>query len=104
MNVTLWILAALFGFAIVVQLLAYIFRSRQSLVALQKELDACTPIMIEYRRKAEWLETRLEDLLDAAQLQSCDSNQEQERLDQLIRRIKTEAVQNGYFLRFSDLD
>ena len=104
MNVTLWILGALFGFAMLVQLLAYIYRSRRSLKSLQKELNACTPIMLDYRRKAEWLESRLEDLLDAAQLQSCDVNREQERLDQTIRIIKTEAIQNGYLLRFSDID
>jgi len=52
----------------------------------------------------EWLESRLEDLLDAAQLQSCDVSQEQQRLDQMIRTIKTEAMQNGYRLGLGDLD
>jgi hypothetical protein len=104
MNGALWILGGLFGFAILVQLLAFIYRSRRTLVSLQKELRACTPIMLDYRRKAEWLESRLEDLLDAARLQSCDVDHKQERLDRLICTIKAEAEQNGYLLGFGDID
>jgi len=60
--------------------------------------------MVDCSRKLEWLESRLEDLLDAVQLQSCDVSREQERLDQLIRTIKTEAMQNGYRLGLGDID
>jgi len=104
MNQPLWILSALFGFVILVQLFSYIYRSQQLLRSLQKEINASTQTMLDCSRKAEWLESRLEDLLDAAQLQSCDVSREQERLDQLIRTIKTEAMQNGYRLGLGDLD
>ncbi len=104
MNEQLWILGALFGFAILVQLFASIYRSQKSLISLQKEINASTQIILEFRRKVEWLESSLENLLDAAQLQSCDVNREQERLDQLIRTVKTEAIQNGYLLGFGDID
>ncbi|MEN8760949.1 MAG: hypothetical protein ABF290_00850 [Thiogranum sp.] len=103
-NEPLWILGVLFGFVLLVQLLSYISRSRQLLRSLQKEINASTQTMVEYSRKMEWLESRLEDLLDAAQLQSCDVSQEQERLDQVIRTIKTEAMQNGYRLGLGELD
>jgi len=104
MNEPLWVLSVLFGFAILVQLLSYIHRSRQLLRVLQKEINASTQTMVDCSRKVEWLESRLEDLLDAAQLQSCDESREQERLDQLIRTIKTEAMQNGYRLGLGDID
>ena len=104
MNEPLWILSVLFGFAILVQLLSYIHRSRQSLRSLQKKINASTQTMVDCSRKLEWLESRLEDLLDAVQLQSCDVSREQERLDQLIRTIKTEAMQNGYRLGLGDID
>lgn len=104
MNEPLWILSILFGFAILVQLFSYIYRSQQLLRSLQKEINASTQTMLDCRRKADWLESRLEDLLDAAQLQSCDVNREQERLDQLIRTIKTEATQNGYHPVLDDID
>jgi len=104
MNEPLWILGVLFGFALLVQLLAYINRSRQSLRSLQKEINASTQTMVDCNRKVEWLESRLEDLLDAAQLQSCDVSQEQERLDQVIRTIKIEAMQNGYRLGLGEID
>jgi len=104
MNETVWILSALFGFAILVQLLAYLYRTQQSLRSLQQELNASTQIMLDCSHKVEWFESRLEDLLDAAQLQSCDVSQEQKRLDQLIRTIKTEAMQRGYRLGLGELD
>jgi len=104
MNEPLWILGILFGFVILVQLLSYIHRSRQSLRSLQKEINASTQTMLDCSRKVEWLESRLEDLLDAAQLQSCDVSQEQQRLDKMIRTIKTEAMQNGYRLGLGELD
>ena len=104
MNEPVWILSALFGFAILVQLLAYLYRTQQSLRSLQQELNASTQIMLDCSHKVEWLESRLEDLLDAAQLQSCDVSQEQKRLDQLIRTIKAEAMQRGYRLGPGELD
>ena len=104
MNEPLWILSLLFGFAILVQLFSYIYRSQQLLRSLQKEMNASTQTILDCSNKAEWLESRLEDLLDAAQLQSCDVTREQERLDQLIRTIKTEAMQNGYRLGLGDID
>jgi predicted Holliday junction resolvase-like endonuclease len=104
MNEPVWILSALFGFAILVQLLAYLYRTQQSLRSLQQELNASTQIMLDCSHKVEWFESRLEDLLDAAQLQSCDVSQEQKRLDQLIRTIKTEAMQRGYRLGLGELD
>ena len=104
MSEPLLILSALFMFAILVQLVSYLYKSRQSLRTLRKEVNASTQAMLDYRRKAEWLESRLEDLLDAAQLQSCDADREQARLDQLIRTIRTEATQNGYRVGLSDLD
>jgi hypothetical protein len=60
--------------------------------------------MLDCSHKVEWLESRLEDLLDDAQRQSCDVRQEQKRLDQLIRTIKTEAMQRGYRLGLGELD
>ena len=42
MNEPVWILSALFGFAILVQLLAYLYRTQQSLRSLQQELNAAT--------------------------------------------------------------
>jgi len=104
MNEPLWILSALLGFAILVQLLSYIYRSQRLLRSLQKEINASTQTILDYRRKADWFESRLDDLLDATQLQSCDVNREQERLDQLIRTIKAEAVQCGYRPELGDLD
>ena len=104
MNQPLWILSALFGFVILVQLFSYIYRSRQLLRALQKEINASTQTLWDCSRKAEWLESRLEDLLDAAQLQACDAGGKQERLDEVIRAIKSEAMQNGYRLGLGDLD
>ena len=104
MNEPVWILSALFGFAILVQLLAYLYRTQQSLRSLQQELNASTQIMLDCSHKVEWFESRLEDLLDAAQLQSCDVSQEQKRLDQLIRTIKAEAMQRGYRLGLGELD
>lgn len=104
MNEPLWILSILFGYAILVQLFSYIYRSQQLLRSLQKEVNASTQTILDCSRKAEWLESRLEDLLDAAQLQSCDVSREQERLNQLIRTVKTEAMQNGYRLGFGDID
>ena len=71
---------------------------------LRKEVNASTQTILDCSRKAEWLESRLEDLLDAAQLQSCDVSQEQERLDQVIRTIKIEAMQNGYRLGLGEID
>ena len=104
MNQPLWILSILFGFAILVQLISYTFRSQQLLRSLQKEVNAATQTILDCSRKAEWYESRLEDLLDAAQLQSCDVSREQERLNQLILIIKAEAMQNGYRLGFGDID
>jgi predicted Holliday junction resolvase-like endonuclease len=104
MNQPLWILSVLFGFVILVQLFSYIYRSQQSLRSLQKQINASTQSLLDCSRKAEWLESRLEDLLDAAQLQACDADREQERLDELIRTIKSEAMQNGYRLGLGDLD
>ena len=104
MNEPLWILGILFGFTILVQLFSYIFRSQQLLRSLQKDINTSTQTILDCSRKVEWLESRLEDLLDAAQLQSCNGNREQERLDQLIRTIKTEAMQNGYRVGFGDID
>jgi hypothetical protein len=72
--------------------------------SLQEELNASTQIMLDCSHKVEWLESRLDDLLDDAQLQSCDVRQEQKRLDQLIRIIKTEAMQRGYRLGVGEPD
>ena len=104
MNEPLWILSLLFGFVVLVQLFSYIYRSRQLLRSLQKEVTASTQTLLDCSRKAEWLESRLEDLFDAVQLQSCDMSEEQERLDVLIRSIKTEALQNGNRLGLGEID
>ena len=89
-NEPVWILSALFGFALLVQLLAYLYRTQRSLRLLQEKLNASTQIMLDCSHKVEWFKSRVENLLEAAQLQSCDVRQEQKRLDQLIRTIKTE--------------
>jgi len=104
MSEPLWILGMLFGFAILVQLFSYVYGLQHIRRLLEKEVNASTQTLLDCKRKAEWLESRLEDLLDAAQLQSCDVNREQERLDQLINAIKTEAIQNGYRSEFGDLN
>ena len=89
-NEPVWILSALFGFALLGQLLAYLYRTQRSLRLLQEKLNASTQIMLDCSHKVEWFKSRVENLLEAAQLQSCDVRQEQKRLDQLIRTIKTE--------------
>ncbi len=104
MSEPLWILGMLFGFAIMVRLFSYVYELQHMRRSLQKEINASTQTLLDCMRKAEWLESRMEDLLDAAQLQSCDVNREQKRLDQLIDAIKTEGMQNGYRLGLSDLD
>ena len=104
MNETLLILCALFGFAVLVEVFSTLYRARQLRRTLQRELHSATQMMIELRQKNEWLELRLEDLLDAAQLQSVDVDREQERLDRLTHAIKNEASQKGYRLGLGDID
>jgi hypothetical protein len=104
MSQTLWILAVLLGFAILVQLLAYFYRSQQALRALHREINASTQTLIEYRRKTEWLESRLEDLIDATRLQSCGADSEPQRLERLINTIKHEAREYGYRPSLGDID
>ncbi len=104
MSEPLLILSVLFIFALLVQLVSYLYKSQQSLRALRKEVNTSTQAMLDYRRKSEWLESRLEDLLDATQLQSCDAGRDQQQLDRLIRTIKTEAMQNGFRVGLGDLD
>ncbi len=104
MNGTLWILGALFGFAVLGQLLSYIYRLRLSLHLLQKEIAESTRTTFETRRKTEWLECRLQDMLDAAQLRSSDAKRAWQRLDRVTRIIKHEARYNGCRVGLSDID
>ena len=104
MNEPLWILGVLFGFAILVQLFSLIWRSLQLVNTLNKEVNASAQIILDCTRKNEWLEARLEDLLDASQLQSCDANHDPDRLNKLIRNIKNEAAQKGYLLVLAEID
>ena len=64
MNETLWLLLALFGFAVVAQTLAHIFALRRSLSDLEEDVAESTQTIFESRRKNEWLEARVQDLLD----------------------------------------
>jgi hypothetical protein len=104
MSETLLILGALLGFAIVVQLFCYHHRNRRLIRCLEQEIDSSTQVMYESRRRIQWLEERLEDLLDAAQFRSGDPDEDWTRLDRAARSIKEEARQKGYRLGLGDLD
>jgi K+-sensing histidine kinase KdpD len=104
MNETLWLLLALFGFAVVAQTLAHIFALRRSLRDLEDEVAESTQTIFESRRKNEWLEARVQDLLDAAQLHSGDTQEAWRRLEQVIRRIKADAMGKGYNVGLGDID
>ena len=104
MNDTLWLLVALFGFAVVGQTLAHIFALRRSLRDLEEEVAESTQTIFESRRKTEWLEARFQDLLDAAQLRSGDAQEAWERLQQVTRSIKADAMGKGYNVGLGDID
>lgn len=104
MNETLWLLVAVFGFAVVGQTLAYIFSLRRSVRALEEEVAEATQNIFESRRKTDWLEARFQDLLDAAQLRSDDAQGGWQRLEQLTRAIKADAMHKGYQVGLGDID
>ncbi len=104
MNGTLWLLTALFGFAVLGQLFSYIYRLQLSLNLLHKQIAESTRITFETRRKSEWLECRLQDMLDAAQLRSSDAKRAWQRLDHVARIVKHEARHNGCRVGLSDID
>ncbi len=104
MNDTLWLLVTLFGFAVLGQMLAYIFSLRRSIRTLEEQVAKSTQTIFESRRKTEWLESRFEDLLDAAELRSGDAQGAWERLEQVTRSIKVEAVRKGYHAGLDDID
>lgn len=104
MNATLLMLGALFGFAVLGQLFSYIYKLRLSLHLLQKEIAESTRTTFETRRKMEWLECRLQDMLDAAQLRSSDVRRAWKRLDHVSQTIKVEARRNGCRVGLSDID
>ena len=104
MSETLWLLAALFGIAILVQLASYLFSSQRTMRFLQNEINASTQALFESRRKTEWLESHLEDLLDAAQRRSSDLGKEWQRIDHVTRTIRDEAQQKGYRVGLGETD
>jgi len=104
MSETLWLLAALFGFAVVGQTLAHIFALRRSLRDLEEEVAEATQTIFEARRKSEWLEARVQDLLDAAQLRSGDAQAAWQQLEQVTRSIKADAMVRGYNVGLADID
>jgi predicted Holliday junction resolvase-like endonuclease len=104
MSETLWLLGGLLGFAILVQLVAYVFNVQRVMRALQNEINASTQALFESRRRTEWLESRLEDLLDAAQRRSDDLDTEWERIDHVTRTIRDEANQEGYRIGLGEFD
>ena len=63
-----------------------------------------TQTIFESRRKLEWLEANLDDLLDAAQLGTEDAQAACERMQQVSRRIRDEARHKGYRLGLGDID
>ena len=104
MNETLWTLIALFGVAIVAQLVAHFYRLRRSLGLLEQEVADSTQTIFESRRQMEWLEACLDDLLDAAQLATDDAQAACERMQQVSRRIRGDARDKGYRLGLGDID
>jgi K+-sensing histidine kinase KdpD len=104
MNETLWLLLILFGFAVVAQTLAHLFTLRRSLRELEEEVAESTQTIFESRRKNEWLEARVQDLLDAAQLKSGDPQDAWRRLESVIRRTKADAMAKGYNVGLGDID
>jgi predicted Holliday junction resolvase-like endonuclease len=104
MNQTLWLLAALLGFAVVGQTLSYIVALRRSVRALEEEVAESTQTIFESRRKMEWLESRLEDLLSTAQMRSGDTRKAWEHLERVTRSIKADALYKGYDVGLTDID
>ena len=104
MNETLWTLIALFGLAIVAQLVAHFYRLRRSLGLLEQEVADSTQTIFESRRKLDWLEASLDDLLDAAQLGTEDADAACERMQEVSRRIRDDARHKGYRLGLGDID
>jgi hypothetical protein len=104
MNGTLVILSGLFAFALVVRLMSYIVKSQQQVRALRNEIDGSTQALFESRRKTEWLESHLEDLLVAAQRRSEDLSVEWQRIDQVASAIRNEARRRGYRIGLGDVD
>ena len=103
MNDTLWIVSVLFGFAVLAQTFTSAYRLRRSVKALQEELAACTQSLFECQHRNDWLETHLEDLLDAAQLRT-DDPQACDKFNQIVQTIKDESVENRYRVRISDIN
>lgn len=104
MNETLWTLIAVFGLAVVAQLVAHFYRLRRSLRLLEQDVADSTQTIFESRRKLEWLEACLDDLLDAAQLGADDAQAACERMQQVSRRIRDDARHKGYRLGLCDID
>jgi len=104
MSETLWLLGALFGFAILVQLVSYVFNLQRMVRALQNEINTSTQALFESRRRTEWLESHLEDLLDAAQRRSDDLDTEWQRINHVTRTIRDEANKEGYRIGLGDID
>ncbi|MBU1193203.1 MAG: hypothetical protein KKE76_16040 [Gammaproteobacteria bacterium] len=102
MNDTLWIVSLLFGFAVLAQTFTSAYRLRREVKILQEELVASTQNLYECQRRNDWLETHLEDLLDAAQLRS-DDPQSGDKLKQIVQAIKDDAVNSNFSVRVSDI-
>lgn len=102
MNDTLWIVSVLFGFAVLAQTFISAHRLRREVKVLQEELVASTQSLFECQNRNEWLETHLEDLLDAAQLHA-DDPQARDNLKQIVQTIKDDSVKNHYNVRVSDI-
>lgn len=102
MNDTLWIISVLFGFAVLAQMFTSSYRLRREVKMLQEELVASTQNLFECQHRNDWLETHLEDLLDAAQLHA-DDMQARDNLKKIVQTIKDDSVKNHYNVRVSDI-
>lgn len=102
MNNTLLIVSVLFGFAVLAQTFTSAYRLRREVKVLQEELVASTQSQFECQRRNEWLETHLEDLLDAVQLHT-DDPQARDNLKQIVLAIKDDAIKNHYSVRVGDI-
>ena len=71
---------------------------------LEEDVAESTQTIFESRRKNEWLEARVQDLLDVAQLHSGDTQETWRRLEQVIRRLKADALGKGYHVGLGDID
>ncbi len=95
------VLIGLLGAAAVAQMLAYLYQLHSERVWLQEQLAAITHETFELRRRNEWLERRLFDLVDAAELAIDNLDGSHEHLSKVAGQIKHESKHNGYGAYFA---